>query len=67
MKIDKCYGVIEKKTGDFLEISYKYPIPFYATYQQAKNALRAYKGMCTFNEAEYEIVEIDVTKGLKNT
>ena len=50
-----------------MKISYKYPIPFYATYQQAKNALRAYKGMCTFNEAEYEIVEIDVTKGLKNT
>ena len=50
MKIDKCYAVIDNDTGEFLRCSYKYPIPFYRTLDEAKNALRGYKARYRTNE-----------------
>lgn len=58
MRIEKCYAVIDNDTGEFLRCSYKYPIPFYRTSDEAKNALRGYKARHKTNEKGYQIEEI---------
>ena len=58
MKIDKCYAVIDNDTGEFLRCSYRYPVPFYRTLNEAKNALRGYKATYSTNEKGYQIEEI---------
>ncbi len=59
MQIDKCYGVIDNnKPEEFLRCSYKYPIPFYRTLQEAKNALKGYKGKNRSYKSSYRIEEI---------
>lgn len=60
MKINKCYAVIDKDTNEFLKCSYKYPIPFYTEYKQAKNALREYKAKYRTNKNGYKIIEINI-------
>lgn len=58
MNINKCYAVIDNDTGEFLRCSYKYPIPFYRTLDEAKNALRGYKARYRTKEKGYQIEEI---------
>lgn len=65
MKISKCYAVIDKDTNEYLRCSYKYPIPFYAEYKQAQNALKGYKGKYGINKTGYKIVLIDINKANK--
>lgn len=54
----KCYGIIDKDTGEFLKTSYKLYVPFYKSFKSAQNALRGYKGHYRTNQNGYEIVEI---------
>lgn len=60
----KCYAIIDKDTGEFVRCSYKYPIPFYRRYEEAKNALRGYKGhrysYLSHSEKGHQIVEINI-------
>lgn len=65
MKINTCYGVIDNDTGEFVRCSYKYPIPFYRTQREAKNALKGYKAHYRTNEYGYKIIEINISKANK--
>ncbi|MCI8273290.1 MAG: hypothetical protein HFJ55_04320 [Clostridia bacterium] len=62
MKINKCYAVIDKDTGEYLRCSYKYPIPFYRTQKEAENALKGFKAHYRTNEKGYQIEEIILPK-----
>lgn len=60
----KCYAVIDKDTSEFVRCSYKYPIPFYRRYEEAKNALKGYKSLrysyTSHSKKGHEIVEINI-------
>lgn len=56
----KCYAIIDKDTNKFLKTSYELYIPFYKTYEQAKNGLRGYKSRYKTNIEGYQIVEITI-------
>ncbi len=60
----KCYAVIDKDTGKFVRCSYKYPIPFYQRREEARNALKGYKGHryshTPHSKKGHQIVEINI-------
>lgn len=63
MKINKCYAVIDKDTGEIVKCSYKYPTALYTTMEEARNALRGYKAYHRVKEkGKYQIEEIILPK-----
>ena len=60
----KCYAIINKDTNEFVRCSYKYPVPFYQRYEEAKNALKGYKGCrglhASHSKKGHQVVEIRI-------